>query len=66
MTLLDSLKRCTAVVAATGDIEATKPRRPRDATGNPSSLEQAVQTPEYRHLLEDRLCRGAFTNLNGK
>lgn len=53
MNLLDSLKRYTTVVADTGDIEAITEHRPRDATTNPSLLYQAVQNPEYRHLLED-------------
>jgi len=53
MTLLDSLKRYTTVVADTGDIEAITEHRPQDATTNPSLLYQAVQKPEYQHLLED-------------
>ncbi|HET6574384.1 MAG TPA: transaldolase [Fimbriiglobus sp.] len=53
MNLLDSLKRYTTVVADTGDIEAITGHRPRDATTNPSLLYQAVQKPEYQHLLED-------------
>jgi transaldolase len=53
MTLLDSLKRYTTVVADTGDIEAITEHRPQDATTNPSLLYQAVQQPEYFHLLED-------------
>jgi transaldolase len=55
MTLLDSLKRYTTVVADTGDIEAITEHRPQDATTNPSLLYQAVQKPEYRHLLEDAI-----------
>jgi transaldolase len=53
MTLLDSLKRYTTVVADTGDIEAITEHRPQDATTNPSLLYQAVQKAEYQHLLED-------------
>jgi transaldolase len=53
MTLLDSLKRYTTVVADTGDIEAITEHRPQDATTNPSLLYQAVQKPEYQHLLDD-------------
>jgi transaldolase len=53
MNLLDSLKRYTTVVADTGDIDAIKQHRPQDATTNPSLLYQAVQKPEYQHLLED-------------
>jgi transaldolase len=53
MNLLDSLKRYTTVVADTGDIEAITEHRPQDATTNPSLLYQAVQKPEYQHLLEE-------------
>ncbi|MCI0739347.1 MAG: transaldolase [Gemmataceae bacterium] len=53
MNLLESLKRYTTVVADTGDIEAITEHRPQDATTNPSLLYQAVQKPEYQHLLED-------------
>ena len=38
MTLLESLKRYTTVVADTGDIEAIHRHRPQDATTNPSLL----------------------------
>jgi transaldolase len=55
MSLLDSLKRYTTVVADTGDIEAITEHRPQDATTNPSLLFQAVQKPEYRHLLDDAI-----------
>jgi len=55
VTLLDSLKRYTTVVADTGDIEAITEHRPQDATTNPSLLFQAVQKPEYRHLLDDAI-----------
>ena len=55
MTLLDSLKRYTTVVSDTGDIEAITVHRPQDATTNPSLLFQAVQKPEYRHLLDDAI-----------
>ena len=43
MTLLDSLKRYTKVVADTGDIEAITEHRPQDATTNPSLIFQAAQ-----------------------
>jgi transaldolase len=55
VTLLDSLKRYTTVVADTGDIEAITEHRPQDATTNPSLLFQAVQKPEYKHLLDDAI-----------
>ena len=53
MTLLESLKQYTTVVADTGDIEAIAQHRPQDATTNPSLLFQAAQMPAYRHLLEE-------------
>jgi transaldolase len=53
MTLLESLKQYTTVVADTGDIEAIAQHRPQDATTNPSLLFQAAQMPAYRHLVEE-------------
>ena len=53
MTLLESLKKYTVVVADTGDIEAIAKHRPQDATTNPSLLFHAAQMPAYRHLVED-------------
>ena len=53
MTLLESLKQYTVVVADTGDIDAIAKHRPQDATTNPSLLLQAAQQKQYAHLLED-------------
>jgi transaldolase len=53
MTLLESLKLYTTVVADTGDIEAIHRHRPQDATTNPSLLYHAAQMPAYRHLVEE-------------
>src|SRR6201998_4602517 len=53
MTLLESLKQYTTVVADTGDIEAIHRHRPQDATPNPSLLYHAAQMPAYRHLVEE-------------
>jgi transaldolase len=53
MTLLESLKKYTTVVADTGDIEAIARHRPQDATTNPSLLAKAAKMPVYRHLVED-------------
>ena len=55
MTLLDSLKKYTTVVADTGDIEAIAKYKPQDATTNPSLLFQAAQQPQYAHLVEQAL-----------
>ena len=53
MNLLESLKRCTTVVADTGDIEAIAEHKPQDATTNPSLAlpggpEAALPTPGGR------------------
>ena len=53
MTLLESLKKYTTVVADTGDIEAIERHRPQDATTNPSLLYHAAQMPVYRHLVDE-------------
>jgi transaldolase len=55
MTLLDSLKKYTTVVADTGDIEAIAKHKPQDATTNPSLLLAAAQKPQYGHLVEQAL-----------
>ena len=52
MTLLESLKQYTTVVADTGDIEAIAQHRPQDATTNPSLLYKAAQMPAYRRLVD--------------
>jgi transaldolase len=52
MTLFDSLKKYTTVVADAGDVEAIARHRPQDATTNPSLLFHAAQMPAYRHLVE--------------
>ena len=51
MSLLESLKKYTTVVADTGDIDAIAEYRPQDATTNPSLLLKAAQQPEYRSLV---------------
>jgi len=55
MSLLDSLKKYTTVVADTGDIEAIGKAKPQDATTNPSLLFKAAQQPQYKHLVEEAL-----------
>ncbi len=59
MSLLDSLKTFTTVVADTGDIESIAKYRPQDATTNPSLLFQAAQQPQYAHLVEKALAEAA-------
>lgn len=53
MTLLESLKQYTTVVADTGDIDAIAKHRPQDATTNPSLLFHAAQMPGYQRLVEE-------------
>ena len=55
MNLLESLKRYTTVVADTGDFEAIAEYQPQDATTNPSLVYQAVQKPQYEHLVDGAL-----------
>jgi transaldolase len=55
MNLLESLKRCTTVVADTGDIDAIAEHRPQDATTNPSLLLHAAELPRYQDLVDDAL-----------
>ena len=52
MTLLESLKQYTTVVADTGDIEAIARHHPQDATTNPSLLYKAAQMPGYRRFVD--------------
>src|ERR1700719_2890644 len=53
MTLLESLKKYTTVVADSGVMEAIARHRPQDATTTPSLLYHAAQMPVYRHLVEE-------------
>jgi transaldolase len=55
MSLLESLKRSTRVVADTGDIDAIAEHKPQDATTNPSLLFQAAQKPQYQELVDEAL-----------
>jgi transaldolase len=52
MSLLESLKRVTTVVADTGDIDSIRQFLPQDATTNPSLLLKAAQQPAYRPLVD--------------
>jgi transaldolase len=55
MSLLESLKKHTVIVADTGDIDAIAKHRPQDATTNPSLLLKAAQQPQYRPFVEEAL-----------
>jgi transaldolase len=65
MSLLDSLKRHTVVVADTGDIDAIRQHRPQDATTNPSLLLKAAQQPAYRALVDGALAAAAAGGASG-
>jgi transaldolase len=52
MTLLESLKQYTTIVADTGDINAIAQYRPQDATTNPSLLYHAARMPSYQNLVD--------------
>jgi transaldolase len=55
MTLLESLRKYSVVVADTGDIDAIARLKPQDATTNPSLLYKAAQLPEYQHFVGEAL-----------
>jgi transaldolase len=54
-SLLEQLSQMTVVVADTGDINAIRKFKPRDATTNPSLLMAAAQMKEYGPLVDDAL-----------
>ena len=54
-SLLDQLSSMTTVVADTGDLEAIKKFRPRDATTNPSLILAAAQISSYEYLIDEAL-----------
>jgi transaldolase len=64
MSLLDSLKRFTTVVADTGDLEAMRQFKPQDATTNPSLLLKVSQQPQYRPLVDAALAEADKLGLN--
>ena len=54
-SLLDQLSQMTVVVADTGDINAIRKFKPRDATTNPSLIMAAAQMKEYAQVVDDAL-----------
>ena len=52
---LDQLKKLSAVVADTGEINAIAKYKPQDATTNPSLIYKAAILKEYEHVLEDAI-----------
>jgi len=55
LTLLEQLSQMTVVVADTGDINAIRKFKPRDATTNPSLIMAAAQMKEYAQVVDDAL-----------
>ena len=45
----------TVVVADTGELEAIRTFKPRDATTNPSLILAAAQIPDYQNLIDEAL-----------
>ncbi|WP_320668424.1 transaldolase [Prochlorococcus sp. MIT 1307] len=54
-TLLEQLSSMTVVVADTGELDAIRRFKPRDATTNPSLILAAAQIPAYQHLIDEAL-----------
>jgi transaldolase len=54
-SLLDQLSQMTVVVADTGDINAIRKFKPRDATTNPSLIMAAAQMKDYAPLVDEAL-----------
>jgi hypothetical protein len=54
-TLFEQLSQMTVVVADTGDINAIRKFKPRDATTNPSLIMAAAQMKEYAQVVDDTL-----------
>ena len=54
-SLLEQLSSMTVVVADTGNLEAIRKFKPRDATTNPSLILAAAQNPSYQHLIDESL-----------
>ena len=52
---LESLKKCSVIVADTGDLDAVAKWRPQDTTTNPSLLLAAAQDPRYRGIVDASL-----------
>ena len=65
MNQLEQLKQHTIVVADTGDFEAMKAYKPRDATTNPSLILQASQKPEYKSLVDQAVAEHKSSPLSG-
>ncbi|HNF59340.1 MAG TPA: transaldolase family protein, partial [Elusimicrobiota bacterium] len=65
MDQLDQLKQHTVVVADTGDFEAMRAYKPRDATTNPSLILAASQKAEYKPLVDKAVADHKGSPLSG-
>ncbi len=54
-SVLEQLASMTVVVADTGDLDAIKKFKPRDATTNPSLILAAAKNPNYLRLIDQAL-----------
>tara|TARA_Y100001970_G_scaffold200773_1_gene244269 strand:+ start:39919 stop:40917 length:999 start_codon:yes stop_codon:yes gene_type:complete len=54
-SILEQLSSMTVVVADTGDLDAIKKFKPRDATTNPSLILAAAKNPNYLRLIDQAL-----------
>tara|TARA_B100000965_G_scaffold115193_1_gene95016 strand:- start:1065 stop:2063 length:999 start_codon:yes stop_codon:yes gene_type:complete len=54
-SILEQLSSMTVVVADTGDLDAIKKFKPRDATTNPSLILTAAKNPNYLRLIDQAL-----------
>ena len=54
-SLLEQLSSMTVVVADTGELEAIRTFKPRDATTNPSLILAAAQVSDYQDLIDEAL-----------
>ena len=54
-SILEQLSNMTVVVADTGDLDAIKKFKPRDATTNPSLILAAAKNPNYVKLIDQAL-----------
>jgi transaldolase len=66
VSLLESLRTQTTVVADTGDFESMRRYLPTDATTNPSLILKAVQQEAYRPMLERCVKANCLSRLGKK
>ena len=55
---LDQLRAMTTIVADTGDLGAVARLKPVDCTTNPTIVRKAIDTPEYRDVVDEALAWG--------